>query len=225
MDQSFGEFLASTRAPLPVFGFLVNLLLAAVLAWALGKLYIRFGTALSNRRSFSRNFLLVTMTTMLIISIVKSSLALSMGLVGALSVIRFRTAIKEPEELAYLFLAISIGLGLGADQTVVTLAAFAVIAVVIVILGYKAAAAQNQSLNLVVSGTANSRVTVDSINGILQEHCDRVDLRRLDSSSQQLEMAFQVETRDFEGIKKALEELRKLDEGLKVLFLDGQGIL
>ena len=50
------------------------------------------------------------MTTMLIISIVKSSLALSLGLVGALSIIRFRAAIKEPEELAYLFLAIGISI-------------------------------------------------------------------------------------------------------------------
>ena len=57
---------------------------------------------------------LITMTTMLIISIVKSSLALSLGLVGALSVIRFRAAIKEPEELTYLFLTIAIGLGFGA---------------------------------------------------------------------------------------------------------------
>ena len=52
----------------------------------------------------------------LIISIVKSSLALSLGLVGALSIVRFRAAIKEPEELVYLFFVISIGLSNGANQ-------------------------------------------------------------------------------------------------------------
>ena len=46
----------------------------------------------------------------------KIFLALSLGLVGALSIVRFRTPIKEPEELAYIFLAIAIGLALGADQ-------------------------------------------------------------------------------------------------------------
>ena len=46
------------------------------------------------------------------------TLALSLGLVGALSVIRFRTPVKEPEELAYVFLAIASGLALGADQQV-----------------------------------------------------------------------------------------------------------
>jgi Ca2+/Na+ antiporter len=48
--------------------------------------------------------------------IVKSSLALSLGLVGALSIVRFRAAIKEPEELVYLFLVITAGLGCGAGQ-------------------------------------------------------------------------------------------------------------
>ena len=70
---------------------------------------------LSNRKIFSKNFFIITTTTMLIITVVKSSLALSLGLVGALSIIRFRAAIKEPEELGYLFLTISIGLGCGAD--------------------------------------------------------------------------------------------------------------
>ena len=52
--------------------------------------------------------------------IVKSSLALSLGLVGALSIVRFRAAIKEPEELVYLFLIIAIGLGCGANQLIIT---------------------------------------------------------------------------------------------------------
>ncbi|HAE74801.1 MAG TPA: DUF4956 domain-containing protein, partial [Alphaproteobacteria bacterium] len=63
------------------------------------------------------------------ITIVKSSLALSLGLVGALSIVRFRTPIKEPEELAYLFIAIAMGLGLGADQTLPTVLASLVILV------------------------------------------------------------------------------------------------
>ena len=58
------------------------------------------------------------MIVFFVILIVKSSLALSLGLVGALSIVRFRTPIKEPEELIYLFLAIAIGLGFGAGQIV-----------------------------------------------------------------------------------------------------------
>ena len=70
---------------------------------------------------------MMSLTTFLVITVVKSSLALSLGLVGALSVIRFRTPIKEPEELVYLFLAIAIGLGFGANQIVITLSCFLII--------------------------------------------------------------------------------------------------
>jgi hypothetical protein len=62
-------------------------------------------------------------TTTLIIRIVRSSPALSLGFVRASSIVRFRAAIKEPEELVFPFLAISIGLGLGAGQALVTIVA------------------------------------------------------------------------------------------------------
>ncbi len=110
MNQSFQEFLANQSAEIPVGGFIINLLLAALLSVLLSGAYVKYGRSLSNRRVLARNLIMITMTTMLIITVVKSSLALSLGLVGALSIVRFRTAIKEPEELAYLFLAIAIGL-------------------------------------------------------------------------------------------------------------------
>lgn len=64
--------------------------------------------------------MLIAVTTMMVISVVKSSLVLSLGLVGALSIVCFRTAIKDPEELAFIFLTIALGLGFGANQTRVT---------------------------------------------------------------------------------------------------------
>ena len=81
---------------------------------------IKYSSSLSNRREFSKNFVILAVTTCIVIMIVKSSLALSLGLVGALSIVRFRAAIKEPEELVYLFLIIAIGLGCGANQLAIT---------------------------------------------------------------------------------------------------------
>ena len=75
-------------------------------------------------RQYLPVFLLIIPSMVLIISIIKSSIALSLGLVGALSIVRFRTPIKEPEELLYLFVAIAVGLGLGANQIVATLVGF-----------------------------------------------------------------------------------------------------
>jgi hypothetical protein len=60
-------------------------------------------------------FPLLTIVTVGVIATIKSSLALSLGMVGALSIVRFRTAIRRPQELVYLFLCIAIGLALGAE--------------------------------------------------------------------------------------------------------------
>ena len=80
--------------------------------------YIRFSSTLSNRIEFSKNFVVLGVATCIVIMIVKSSLALSLGLVGALSIVRFRTPIKDPEELIFLFICIALGLSLGAFQFV-----------------------------------------------------------------------------------------------------------
>ena len=79
-----------------------------------------FGNSFSDRFVMAGSFVMLALVTMLVITVVKSSLALSLGLVGALSIVRFRTPIKEPEDLIYLFLAIAIGLGVGASSIYIT---------------------------------------------------------------------------------------------------------
>ena len=96
--------------------FTINLLIALFLAYTIKIFYENFAKSLSNRKIFSNILIYLALTTTVIITIVKSSLALSLGLVGALSIVRFRTPIKEPEELTYIFLSIGIGLATGADQ-------------------------------------------------------------------------------------------------------------
>jgi len=93
----------------------IYMLLGGGLALFIRALYRRFGLTISNRDGFSATFPLLTIATVLIIFVVKSSLALSLGLVGALSIVRFRAAIKEPEELVFLFFCIAVGLALGAE--------------------------------------------------------------------------------------------------------------
>jgi len=113
--------------------FILNALLAAFLSWCLSIYYTKYGKAIGNRSKFSNNFMLLALTTMLIIYIVKSSIALSLGLVGALSIVRFRAAIKDPEELTYLFLVIGIGLGMGANQAGITILAFVLIMALLIL--------------------------------------------------------------------------------------------
>ena len=93
-----------------------SLILAAICSVIIKYIYIKYSKSLSNKKVFSDIFILLSIVTCIVITVVKFSLALSLGLVGALSIVRFRAAIKEPEELVYLFLIIGIGLGAGAGQ-------------------------------------------------------------------------------------------------------------
>ena len=68
------------------------------------------------QHSFGVTLILASLVTTSIIMVISGNLILSLGMVGALSIVRFRTPIKEPEELAYLFLAIAIGLGYAAME-------------------------------------------------------------------------------------------------------------
>ncbi len=120
LTRSDLNFFVNQNVQIDIPNFVLSLIFAAILSFFVQLFYIRYSSTLSNRKEFSKNFVILGVTTCIVIMIVKSSLALSLGLVGALSIVRFRAAIKEPEELVYLFLIIAIGLGCGANQLIIT---------------------------------------------------------------------------------------------------------
>jgi len=123
--QDLSGFL-ETNIDIDLPDFVLNLIVVGVLCYLIKIFYKKFSTTLSNREEFSKNFILLGIATCIVITIVKNSLALSLGLVGALSIVRFRAAIKEPEELVYLFLVIATGLGGGAGQIKITISGMAI---------------------------------------------------------------------------------------------------
>lgn len=134
-------------------------LAAYLLVGGLFALYCRFlyrhcSTSPSDSDSITRVFPLLTLVTTAVIAVVKSSLALSLGLVGALSIVRFRAAIKEPEELVYLFLCIAIGLALGAEQPLLAISLVVVASVFIVGTHLAGGSRRRQNLLLTITGDA-----------------------------------------------------------------------
>lgn len=223
-ELSFQDFLTNQSVQVDLPSFALNIALAALMAWILARVYERFGETLSNRRQFGRNFVLIAMTTVLIISVVKSSLALSLGLVGALSIVRFRAAIKEPEELAYLFLNIAIGLGLGADQRVVTIVAFLVIVALISLVRFGRRGVTSHNLYLTIDSHLPEKISLERIVEIMRRHFSGIDLKRFDETSEALEASFRVEFEDFGRLEEVKRELLAAHRNLKITFLDVQGV-
>ena len=223
--STFEHFLTIQSYQVPVAGFALNLLIVGILAFILSEVYIRYGNALSNRRNFAKNFVTIAMTTMLIISVVKSSLALSLGLVGALSIVRFRTAVKEPEELAFLFLNIAIGLGLGADQRAITvLGTCIVLSIIIIRAKFVHSHKFDQNLHLTISSHNPEKIQLSTLVSILSKHCSAVNLKRFDETGETLESTFLVNFDDFEHIELLKNELSSISKSIKITFLDQQGM-
>ncbi|MBR2054431.1 MAG: DUF4956 domain-containing protein, partial [Clostridia bacterium] len=78
-----------------------------------------------------------TPTALALVMCIKSDIALSMGMVGALSIVRFRTAVKDPLDTAYMFWALTMGILLGANVYVVALVAMVIIGGTMLLISYK----------------------------------------------------------------------------------------
>lgn len=224
LQQLFESLTASQANPLDLGDFAINLVLAVLTSFVLSRVYVYWGASLSNRRKFAANFTLVTVTTTFIILVVRSSVALSLGLVGALSIIRFRAAIKDPEELAYLFFAISLGIGLGDNQRMVTLL---VLVVVIIVLGLGRLLRQSQAdvnLNLSVASRAPDKVDMAQVMAALEAHCSKLQLLRFDENEEALEMSFVIEFRHTSDLDQARAALLALSDKLEISFIDNRGI-
>ncbi len=224
-QQSFQDFLFQQSAEIELLHVAINLCIAIVLALGLGQVYIRFGRSPSDRRSFASQFTLITLTTCLIIVVVKSSLALSLGLVGALSIVRFRSAVREHEELAFLFLCIAIGLCLGADQRGLALLGFGLV------VGFHLLRAlfqrrlrhENLFLRVKVPRDGDSD-PVPVIAAILSKHCTMVKLKRSDMRNDAYETSFLVEFRRFEDLTLAQAALTEKLSPEILSVVDGQGL-
>ena len=200
------------------WGFIFNLILTGLLSYILGKIYIRYGMSLSNRKDFARNFVLLGLATMLIITIVQSSLALSLGLIGALSIVRFRAAIKEPEELIYLFLTIAIGLGMGANQRFKTVIAFIAISLIIWLSSKVSKKTQDKQGYLTLSSKKPDLWSIQTINDLIEQESDDFKLRRFDKMENFLEALFLVTLSDPQAIENIDQELRKKDSSIQIIF-------
>ena len=208
---------------LSVWSFVIDIFIVAVLSSILGQVYVRYGNSLAHKKSLANNFVLLSITTMLVISVVKSSLALSLGLVGALSIVRFRAAIKEPEELTYLFLAISIGLGIGASQRYLTIVAFITI---ILIIAAKALLTKSNDLksNLYISLTSKKPIKIDEIVPFLEETTANATLNRYEESKNKSELLFLVNFNSIDDLVLFKERVKKKYANMEITFFEDKGI-
>ena len=164
---------------------------------------------------------------MIIITIVKSSLALSLGLVGALSIVRFRAAIKEPEELTYLFLNIAIGLGFGADQRLATIygSLFIILFIIIKAKINNKTNYENENLIISISSQKTNKDMLKNIIAILNKYCVTVNLKRFDEDDKALESSFVIEVDSFLQLNNLKNDIQETYDNITISIIDNKIVL
>lgn len=221
LQQLQERYIQEFSNNVPLGEFLLNILVATLLATLLRLYFIHFGNAISNRRRFGANFLPLTLSTLLVIMIVKSSIALSLGLVGALSIVRFRAAIKDPEELVFLFMSIGVGLACGAGQPL--LAMVALVVILAVMWGSRRwsgnVAAQTESGRLFVN-IATDVEDLEKISAILAANLPYVELKRMDTLDKGLDLSFVGRAETVGQLNSLKNALLQLSEHTRVSIID-----
>ena len=126
-DSSLSDYFLSQFQNLTPWKIAIGLAMGCLVGLIIGVLY---------SPTFAMTLMMLTLITTPVVMCIKSDIALSMGMVGALSIVRFRTAVKDPMDTAYMFWALTMGILLGAELYVHALAVVLVIGLILMLMTF-----------------------------------------------------------------------------------------
>jgi hypothetical protein len=195
---------------------LLSLFLCIISSFILMYVYKNKANSLSSKIQISMIIPLLSNITFLVILIVKSSLALSLGLVGALSVIRFRTPVKEPEDLAFLFFAIALGIGYGASQIYSTSIIFLILIIIIWFFLSRRQESFDKNFNLIIECDSKKQQNyLDEILVSLKQNCDVAEMVKIEKQENTMMLYFKISFKDNINLKLLIDKLEKEFTGIK----------
>ena len=134
-DNFLSGFSLSTQN-LTLPNVLISLGIAFLLGMVIYFIYKKTYRGVLYSHSFNLSLIMLSMVTTLVIMCISSAPALSLGMVGALSIVRFRTAVKDPMDTVYMFWAIAVGITVGANFILFSIIGTLVIAVILLVLTF-----------------------------------------------------------------------------------------
>lgn len=199
----------------------ISTIFICILCTAVIAAYIFFIYKSINKNSFyNKNFNMSLVATAIItaaiILTVQSNIVVSLGMVGALSIVRFRTAIKDPMDLIFLFWSISVGIICGAGFAVIAI--IASIALTLVIVCFSMLPESKGSLLLVIN--ANTYVAEDVIMDEVYEICQYVKTRARNVTKTNINIAIEVKVKDQ---KQLIDRLMQLESVTSASLVEHDG--
>ena len=212
--SSFLENVSSVSIP--------DMLITLVLSFALGLfiflIYKRTFAGVMYSSSFGVTLLALTLITTVVMLAVTSNVVLSLGMVGALSIVRFRTAVKDPLDLVFLYWSISVGIMCGAGQK--TLAIVLSLLTTAAILVFNQLPVASAPMLLVINAEA-SRETNEKISAVVKQYCKGFQEKTRSITNGQLDLVLELRVKDGEALTEALSALEQI-HSVSLMKHDGE---
>ena len=228
LDKSLENFFLNSNIQIDFGNFFIAILVSLILAYIVKLTYIKVGRALNDKEYFSDTFIPLAIITTLVITVIKFSLALSLGLVGALSIVSFRAAIKEPEELVYLFFIISIGLSNGANQFLLSIIATFIIILFLLIRNFFQNKDNKENYNsdsniLSINILDNNRINIDQVISKLQKDFKYLKLKsaNVENKTSNYIFWFELDGINLQTLLKKISEIS--DENINISIYSKSG--
>ena len=202
---------------LPLFATLLSFVVCIIMSFILRDFYIRKSFSLNSKTHIGNILPILCLIVFLIIVIIKSSLALSLGLVGALSIVRFRTPIKEPEDLVYLFIAIAIGLGYGSGQIVITTILTLIILLIIYFWLSNKKLSEINDYNLILTWK-DQGISFKNIEDNINEYTNSIKLIRIEKSNKINTAVILINIENKYSINDLINKLTEVHPDIELTF-------
>ncbi len=182
-----------------------NMTIALILSIFVGVTYKITYSGVAYNKKFNTSLIMMSLISTMVMSILGSSLALSLGMVGALSIVRFRTAVKDPRDTTYIFWAIGIGLGAGSSNYYIVAVGTVFVAAVslMMTLTFK----EKETYLIIVRGELDS---LQEVRAGLFKAYNASKLRSETITEDYVEIVYQVKFKDEKDVE-AYEDLKEIE--------------
>lgn len=196
-----------------IFDFAANLFVSLGCGIVIALVYRLTYRGASYSSSFVNSLVLLSLITTVVILVIGNNLARAFGLVGAMSIIRFRTAVRDVMDIVFIFFALSIGMAAGVGLNSVAIIGTLFISLIIILLdaiGFGRPARLKHLLQVSHDGTPESEA---AIQAILKKYCRRIQLMNIRQVAGQddVEAFYHLSIRNTKHQEEFIRNLRELD--------------
>jgi|TARA_B100001013_G_scaffold255667_1_gene159641 uncharacterized membrane protein YhiD involved in acid resistance len=191
---------------------LINLIIAFFLGFIISLVYKKTHKGLSYSQSFVLTNIFVCVIVSMVIMVIGNNLARAFALVGALSIIRFRTVVKDTKDTAFIFWSLAAGMASGTGSYFLAISGTAVISMIALVLYYTNYGSIFKSEFIIQFRSRNSAKNKKNYNKIFSEYCKSSTLLNAESSGdgQSLKLSFDIVLKENKTYDEFIQKLSKV---------------